>query len=116
MNQKRLWNLRFYLILLIVVCLGLAAALWFVSPIALCVAAPVVLAVCGLCIWQMVHMQGQIHAVMDKVLDQLDAGQRHFLHDFPLPVVIVTGEREVVWYSESFRERLTPGGDIYPSS
>lgn len=116
MNQKRLWNLRFYLILLIVVCLGLAAALWFVSPIALCVAAPVVLAVCGLCIWQMVHMQGQIHAVMDKVLDQLDAGQRHFLHDFPLPVVIVTGEREVVWYSESFRERITPGGDIYGTS
>ena len=58
-------------------------------------------------------MQRQIHNLFDKVMDQLDAGQRHYLHDFPLPVVIVTGEREVVWYSESFREKVIPADDLY---
>lgn len=102
-----------YLSLLMSVSLGLAAVTWFISPVVFCVALPVTAVVCGLCIWQLVHMQRQIHNLFDKVMDQLDAGQRHYLHDFPLPVVIVTGEREVVWYSESFREKVIPGDDLY---
>lgn len=102
-----------YLSLLMSVSLGLAAITWFISPVVFCVALPVTAVVCGLCIWQLVHMQRQIHNLFDKVMDQLDAGQRHYLHDFPLPVVIVTGEREVVWYSESFREKVIPGDDLY---
>ena len=102
-----------YLSLLMSVCLGLAAVTWFISPVVFCVALPVTAVVCGLCIWQLVYMQRQIHNLFDKVMDQLDAGQRHYLHDFPLPVVIVTGEREVVWYSESFREKVIPGDDLY---
>ena len=113
MNRKRLWNLRLYLSLLMSVSLGLAAVTWFISPVVFCVALPVTAVVCGLCIWQLVYMQRQIHNLFDKVMDQLDAGQRHYLHDFPLPVVIVTGEREVVWYSESFREKVIPGDDLY---
>ena len=102
-----------YLSLLMSVSLGLAAVTWFISPVVFCVALPVTAVVCGLCIWQLVYMQRQIHNLFDKVMDQLDAGQRHYLHDFPLPVVIVTGEREVVWYSESFREKVIPGDDLY---
>lgn len=102
-----------YLSLLMSVSLGLAAVTWFISPAVFCVALPVTAVVCGLCIWQLVYMQRQIHNLFDKVMDQLDAGQRHYLHDFPLPVVIVTGEREVVWYSESFREKVIPGDDLY---
>lgn len=102
-----------YLSLLMSVSLGLAAVTWFISPVVFCVALPVTAVVCGLCIWQLVHMQRQIHNLFDKVMDQLDAGQRHYLHDFPLPVVIVTGEREVVWYSESFREKVISGDDLY---
>ena len=102
-----------YLSLLMGVSLGLAAVTWFISPVVFCVALPVTAVVCGLCIWQLVYMQRQIHNLFDKVMDQLDAGQRHYLHDFPLPVVIVTGEREVVWYSESFREKVIPGDDLY---
>lgn len=119
MNRKRLWNLRLYLSLLMSVSLGLAAVTWFISPVVFCVALPVTAVVCGLCIWQLVHMQRQIHNLFDKVMDQLDAGQRHYLHDFPLPVVIVTGEREVVWYSDPSGEgdlrrrplRDKPGSD-----
>ena len=113
MNHKRFWNLRLYLILLMVVCLGLAAVTWFLSPIAFCIAVPVAAAVCGLCIWQMIYMQRQVHRIFDKVMDQLDAGQRHYLHDFPIPVVIVSGEREVVWYSELFRGQILGENDIY---
>ena len=102
-----------YLLLLMGVSLGLAAVTWFISPVVFCVALPVTAVVCGLCIWQLVYMQRQIHNLFDKVMDQLDAGQRHYLHDFPLPVVIVTGEREVVWYSESFREKVIPADDLY---
>lgn len=102
-----------YLSLLMGVSLGLAAVTWFISPVVFCVALPVTAVVCGLCIWQLVYIQRQIHNLFDKVMDQLDAGQRHYLHDFPLPVVIVTGEREVVWYSESFREKVIPGDDLY---
>ena len=102
-----------YLSLLMSVSLGLAAVTWFISPVVFCVALPVTAVVCGLCIWQLVYIQRQIHNLFDKVMDQLDAGQRHYLHDFPLPVVIVTGEREVVWYSESFREKVIPGDDLY---
>ncbi len=102
-----------YLSLLMSVSLGLAAVTWFISPVVFCVALPVTAVVCGLCIWQLVYMQRQIHNLFDKVMDQLDAGQRHYLHDFPLPVVIVTGEREVVWYSESFREKVIPADDLY---
>ena len=102
-----------YLSLLMSVSLGLAAVTWFISPVVFCVALPVTAVVCGLCIWQLVYMQRQIHNLFDKVMDQLDAGQRHYLHDFPLAVVIVTGEREVVWYSESFREKVIPGDDLY---
>ena len=102
-----------YLSLLMGVSLGLAAVTWFISTMVFCVALPVTAVVCGLCIWQLVYIQRQIHNLFDKVMDQLDAGQRHYLHDFPLPVVIVTGEREVVWYSESFREKVIPGDDLY---
>ena len=113
MKKKRLWNLQIYLILLVVVCLGTAVSFWFFDFVAFCIAVPVALVISGLCIWQMIHMQGQIHGIFKKAMDQLDAGQRHYLQDFPLPVVIVNHEREVVWYSESFRDGIISGTDIY---
>ena len=72
MKKKRLWNLQIYLILLVAVCLGTAASFWFFDFIAFYIAVPVALVISGLCIWQMVHMQPQIHGIFKKAMEQLD--------------------------------------------
>lgn len=113
MKNKRVGNLLICLILLSAVSLILAGATFFISPLVFYIAFPIAAAVCALTAWHLVHMQSQIHGMLQKAMGQLTASQRRFLQEFPLPIMIVTGDREIIWYSDKFRQEVVAEQDLY---
>lgn len=113
MKNKRVGNLLACLILLSAIVLILAGMMYFVSPLAFLIAFPFSVAACGITIWHLVHIQGQIHGMLQKSMAQLTASQRRFLQEFPLPIMIVTGDREIIWYSDKFRAEVVNQQDLY---
>ncbi|MGI5894593.1 MAG: DHH family phosphoesterase [Candidatus Merdivicinus sp.] len=113
MKNKRVGNLLACLILLSAISLILAGMMFFISPLAFYIAFPIAAAACGLTVWHLVHMQSLVHAMLQKAMAQLSASQRRFLQEFPLPIMIVTGDREIIWYSDKFREEVVNQQDLY---
>lgn len=113
MKDRKNWGIRGYLFLLMVVTLILTGALWMISPILFFIVLPLVLAVDGLVIWQMHNVYQKVYKMMDGVVGQLDTSQRNYLHNFPLPVIIVTEGREIIWYSPSFSEKILLKDELY---
>ncbi len=115
MKDKKSWGVRGSFVLLMVVSLILTGALWMVSPILFCIVLPLVLAVDGVAIWQIHNVYQRVYKMMDGVVNQLDTSQRNYLHNFPLPVIIATENRQIIWYSPSFSEKILLKDDLYGS-
>ncbi len=113
MKNKRVGNLSACLIILSAVSLILAGLTYFIRPVVFYIAFPVAAAACGLTVWHLFHMQSQVHAMLQKAVAQLTASQRRFLQEFPLPILIVTGDREIIWYSDKFRDDVVGKKDLY---
>lgn len=113
MKDRKSWGIRGYLILLMAITLILTGTLWMISPILFFIVLPLVLAVDGLVIWQVHNVYQKVYKMMDGVVDQLDTSQRNYLHNFPLPVIIATEGREIIWYSPSFSEKILLKDDLY---
>lgn len=113
MKDKKSWGIKGYLFLLMAVSLILTGTLWLIDPILFFIVLPFVLAVNGLVLWQIHNLNQKVYKMMDGVVEQLDASQRNYLHNFPLPVVIVTEGREIVWYSPSFSEKILLKDELY---
>lgn len=106
MKNKRIDSLKLCLILLSAFSLILAGATWFINPVVCYIAVPAAGAVCVFAVWQIVHIQNRLQTLLERAVSQLTASQRKFLQEFPLPILIVTGDREIIWYSDKFRENV----------
>lgn len=113
MKDKKSWGIRGYLFLLMAVTLVLTGALWMINPILFFIVLPLVLAIDGLVVWQVHNVYQKVYKMMDGVVGQLDTSQRNYLHNFPLPVIIATEGREIIWYSPSFSEKILLKDDLY---
>lgn len=113
MKDRKSWGVRGYLFLLMAITLVLTGALWMVSPVLFFIVLPLVLAVDGLVVWQIHNVYQKVYKMMDGVVGQLDTSQRNYLHNFPLPVIIATEDREIIWYSPSFSEKILLKDDLY---
>ena len=113
MKDRKSWGIREYLFLLMAVTLILTGTLWMINPILFFIVLPLVLAVDGLVVWQVHNVYQKVYKMMDGVVGQLDTSQRNYLHNFPLPVIIATEGREIIWYSPSFSEKILLKDDLY---
>ncbi len=113
MKDRKSWGVRGYLFLLMAITLVLTGTLWMVSPVLFFIVLPLVLAVDGLVVWQVHNVYQKVYKMMDGVVGQLDTSQRNYLHNFPLPVIIATEDREIIWYSPSFSEKILLKDDLY---
>ncbi len=113
MKDRKSWGIRGYLFLLMAVTLILTGTLWMINPILFFIVLPLVLAVDGLVVWQVHNVYQKVYKMMDGVVGQLDTSQRNYLHNFPLPVIIATEGREIIWYSPSFSEKILLKDDLY---
>lgn len=113
MKNKKGWGIKGCLFLLMVVPLLLTGAFWKISPILFFIVLSLILVVDGLVLWQFYNVYQKIYKMIGGVIEQLDTSQRSNLHNFPLPVIIVTEEREIIWYSPSFSERILLKDELY---
>ena len=113
MKNKQVGSLKACLALLAAVSLILAGITWFLNPVVCYVALPAAAAASGFAVWQIVHMQSRLRGFLEKSIGQMTASQRRFMQEFPLPAILVNGEREIIWYSDKFREQIAGGQDLY---
>lgn len=113
MKNRKLVVIQICLLILALFGFGLTGFLWFVDRKLFWAALPLTLILCVLILWQFYGMQNWYKHVIQNVVDRLDTSQRQFLHNFPMPIIVTTAEREIVWYSESFRSRILTSGEIY---
>ena len=107
MKNKRIDSLKICLILLSAFSLILAGVSWFIHPVVCYIAFPAAGAAAGFAIWQILHIQSRLQTLLERAASQLTTSQRRFLQEFPLPILIVTGDREIIWYSDKFRENVS---------
>jgi len=61
----------------------------------------------------MLRLRRQIRRIAVDVADGLNPSEREALNSFPLPVLAVSADGEVIWYNELFRDRALGGEDWY---
>ncbi|MDR3553098.1 MAG: DHH family phosphoesterase [Clostridia bacterium] len=58
-------------------------------------------------------LQHDIHSLLLKVSQSLDAADKEALVSFPLPALITAKSGEVLWYNDRFRDSVLDGGDAF---
>lgn len=69
-----------------------------------------------LAVYRLLHMQHDIRYYLHKISRSMDSADSAALQNLAMPILIAKKDNEIIWYNDSFRERVLYGGDIYGSS
>ncbi|MDD6032620.1 MAG: DHH family phosphoesterase [Oscillospiraceae bacterium] len=116
MKDKKFWNVRIHILVLLSLCLVLTLLLWSGNKIVFFAALAVVLIYGVLLLLGLRNMGRQINTLLSAEAQRLSGSDREALQNFPLPTIVVTGRREIVWYNDLFRERVLDGRDTLGTS
>ena len=86
MKNRRFGKLFFVLALPLLWTALLTAALWFWQPLVFYAVLPLTLAVCGYCIWHIIHLKHHVRGLLDAVGHHLNQSERDSLIAFPMPI------------------------------
>ena len=116
MDPKKMWQMKACLLVLLLICGGLAAASFFSGSrwVWAFVVGFLVMLLVTVVRFRMIRRDA--YRLMADIARQLDAPDRDALSRFPLPSLVIGSKREILWYSESFRQRVLGDYDLYGSS
>ena len=113
MKPKKLWLLKPICILFAAAdFVFAAAALFFDWRLAAGIAGASV-AVTAAAFWRLRNVQKDMYEFLQNMGEHLNLADREALHNFPMPVTVVNGKAEIIWYNERFRKSLLDGQDAY---
>ena len=116
MKDKKFWNVRIHILVLLSLCLVLTLLLWSGNKIVFFAALAVVLIYGVLLLLGLRNMGRQINTLLSAEAQRLSGSAREALQNFPLTTIVVPGRREIVWYNDLFRERVLDGRDTLGTS
>ncbi len=113
MKPKKLWLLKPIFILFAAAdFVFAAAALFFDWRLAAGIAGASVV-VTAAAFWRLRNVQKDMYEFLQNMGEHLNLADREALHNFPMPVTVVNGKAEIIWYNERFRKSLLDGQDAY---
>lgn len=116
MSPKKMWQMKMYLVILLLICGALVAASFFMSSKLVWVFAALFVVMLVFTIIRFLFIRRDAYRVLSDVARSLDPDDKDVVNRFPLPVLLVSDKREILWYNESFRGRVLGEYDLYGSS
>lgn len=111
--KKKLWLFRPIVYILVGLCMALVLTTLFLNVYVFWVEAAVLLFVLLYIFLRTAKIQNDVHAFLRYMGDLLTSTQRSILTDFPIPVIVVNDEREIVWYNPLCRDVVLDGRDLF---
>ena len=113
MKQKRIWLVRpVFIAFAATDLLFAAAALFFDWRLAVGIFV-VTLVISAVAFWRLRNIQQETYQFLQDLGEHLNLADREALHNFPIPVIVVSGSAEIIWYNDRFRNGLLDGEDAY---
>ena len=111
-KHKKVWLMRPFLVLAAVLgALALAAA--YLCHWVLCaILAPVVALILGYMLYRYFRLHREIYRLLKNMGQHLNAAHHQSMFDLPMPAVVVSQRREIIWYNDAFRQVLS-ADDLY---
>ena len=116
MKDKNGWGIKSCLIFLMVIPIVMAMSLWTVNTVLFFVVLVAILGADTAILLRFNSVYQKIYKMIAGVVKKIDTSQRENLHNFPMQVAVVTAEREIVWYSPSFSEKILQKKELYGSN
>ena len=112
MRNKRFWNIKIHIMILLALCLILSLLLWQGNKVVFWTALPVVLVFGLLTILRLRKLRRQIGELLTVQAQRLKSGDREALEQFPIPAIALSGRREILWYNGLFRDEVLGQHDL----
>lgn len=112
MKKKRFWAFKPFYIMELVAFVALLLVSYFHSLALFLILLPLVLLISAYTTYKLFFLQKDIHKFLSGLGEHLDAKNLKGLFDLPMPVVVMSGNQEIVWYNQPFRE-VVAGEDLY---
>lgn len=97
-----------------IIALQAAASWWGYETKAVFIAqCCLLLAALTISIWRLKHAGDDMRRFFLNVSGKLDTPHSDLLTRFPLPVLILHGDRDIIWYSDSFRNHVLDGEELF---
>lgn len=106
MKRPKVWNMKVHMLILILLCVLLAALTWFVKPLAAYIVTPLVAAYAVYLLVRMRHLSRHMRRMLSNIASQLDPAQQELIDHFPIPCIAVSRSREILWYSSTFQSEV----------
>ena len=116
MKPKKLWMVKPVIVLLIVTSVLLAGVSFFFDKRLFIAEIVLAAAVSIFAIVRLRMTQRDIYKFLQNMGERLNVTEREALHNFPMPVIVVSSNREIIWYNDMFRDKILGGEDAYGMS
>lgn len=116
MKNRKFWNIKIHIFVLLILCLLLTLLLWNGNKVLFGVSLGIVVLYGVVVLISLRNMSLQIGLMLSDQAQRLSGSDRETLEQFPMPAIMVTGRREILWYNDCFREQVLGGQDAYGGS
>lgn len=106
MKRPKVWNMKVHMLILILLCVLLAAVTWFIKPLAAYIVTPLVAVYAVYLLVRMRHLSRHMRGMLGNIASQLDPAQQELIDHFPIPCIAVSRSREILWYSSTFQSEV----------
>ena len=106
MKRPKVWNMKVHMLILLLLCVLLAAVTWFIKPLAAYIVTPLVAVYAVYLLVRMRHLSRHMRGMLGNIASQLDPAQQELIDQFPIPCIAVSRSREILWYSNTFQSEV----------
>lgn len=109
MKKNSMWRIRNVMILLMIVLAGLSAILCFENRKIFFLSLPVVLLVEVIALIILLIFRSELRNLMLQLSKEFGTSRSRSLYEFPMPVVVCSQNRKILWYNNLFHRDLANG-------
>lgn len=112
MKKKSVWSIRALMIVLIALCVGLSAMLWFADRTLFWIAAPFVLFAVLPSAVLISTFKKQLRQLLHRLSLEFGTPKSNALYHFPLPVVVCDFDGRMLWYNDLFQRMVVDNEEM----
>ena len=111
-KHKKVWLLRPFMALAVLLAVLLLAVAYLYHWVLCACLAPVVALLLGYMFYRYFRVHREIYRLLKNMGQHLNASHHQSMFDLPMPAVVVSQRREIIWYNDAFRKVLSED-DLY---
>ena len=105
--RRKPWLLRPVFLVVLLFCLGVTAVTFFLNPVVFYVEFSVLLLILAYVFWQSRATARNLQRLLTRMAESLSPSNQTALTQFPLPVLLTSGEGEILWHNERVEKMMT---------